>query len=105
MGQQLAKRPAQRARRVIYASAAPVKLDKLFLAYDVINGVAFTGGEFTSRVIGSTVKLDSPSTVRDDARREKQQSAFGFVSSARHMHILRLYVITLIKTIANASIW
>lgn len=48
MGQQLAKRPAQRAPLVIYVSPTSVKLNKLFLAYDVINGIVFTKGEFMS---------------------------------------------------------
>lgn len=59
MGQQLAKRPAQRAPRVIYASPTSVKLNKLFLVYDVINGTVFTRGEFMSQVIELMVKLDS----------------------------------------------
>lgn len=55
MGQQLAKR----APRVIYASPTSVKLNKLFLVYDVINGTVFTRGEFMSQVIELMVKLDS----------------------------------------------
>jgi len=64
MGQQLAKRPAQRTPSVIYASPTSVKLNKLFLAYDVINGVVFTRSEFMSQVIGLMVKLDSLSMSR-----------------------------------------
>lgn len=59
MGQQLAKRLAQRTPSVIYASPTSVKLNKLFLAYDVINGAVFTRSEFMSQVIGLMVKLDS----------------------------------------------
>ena len=44
---------------VIYASPMSVKLNKLFLVYDVINGAVFTRGEFMSQVIELMIKLDS----------------------------------------------
>lgn len=59
MGQQSAKRPAQRTPRMIYASPTSVKLNKLFLVHDVINGTVFTRGEFMSQVIELMIKLDS----------------------------------------------
>lgn len=59
MGQQLAKRPAQRTPRMIYAPPTSVKFNKLFLVYDIINGTVFTRDEFMSRIIELMIKLDS----------------------------------------------
>lgn len=59
MGQQLAKRSAQRTPRMIYVSPTSVKLNKLFLVCDVINGTVFTRGEFMSQVMELMIKLDS----------------------------------------------
>lgn len=59
------------APRMIYASPTSVKLNKLFLAYDVINGAVLTRSEFMSLVIGLMVKLDSLSMSRRARRRER----------------------------------